>query len=356
MLVLGYDVGGTKIEAAVVELTGGQLASHDNGATPTQPWDAEGSANLETHGGFHARILSRVRRPTERTKGYDHILTQMAACGLESVQQAGCGLAGIGAIGVGLPGAVDPVRQVMLNGNTLALIGHPVAKDLPLALGIAQHAPPVAMGNDANCFALAEHYCGVGLSLAREWRRPPAELSGIGIILGTGCGGGFILQGQLCSGSRGGAAEVGHTVLYRGGHACYCGQRGCAEQYLSGTAIEAHYASRRYSQVTDVHTSQEIFEQAKNGEPLAVAVVKAYRADLAAFLAGLTNLLNPDYFVLGGGVSLQDSVYLGLDRMVLQQSFLPLDSLRIEKHHLGDSAGVVGAALLPVYRQNLPVP
>lgn len=345
MQVLGYDVGGTKIEAAVVSL---------------RPLE---SASARAVQGYEAKVLSRVRRPTERAKGYDHIVSQMVAAGREALGEAelgaqtspaltGAGAGSLAAIGIGLPGAVDPRSQTMVNGNTLALVGRPVARDVATALGMGHVS--VAVGNDANCFALAEHYCGAGLEVARDMGLAPDRLSGVGIILGTGCGGGFVIDGQLVAGARGGAAEIGHTVLVRNGHSCYCGQRGCAEQYLSGTAIESHYAARRYAQVQNIVSAREIFEQAENGEPLAVAVIKTYVQDLGAFLAGLTNLLDPDYFVLGGGVSLQPAIYRGLEQRALADTFLPHERLRIESHRLGDSAGVVGAALLPIYRQRMP--
>jgi predicted NBD/HSP70 family sugar kinase len=332
MRVLGYDVGGTKIEAAIFE-----IKTDAQSGTP------------------QALRLGTARLPTERAKGYEHIVGQMAALAKELVAQTGLSLSDLQGIGMGLPGAVDPRSRVMLNGNTLVLVGRPIADDLGQALGWKQ---PIAMGNDANCFALAEHYCGAGLEYARKSGRSPSRSSSIGVILGTGCGGGFVIEGRLLTGAHGGAAEIGHTVLHRGGHACYCGARGCAEQYLSGTGIEGHYSSRRYGQVKDVHTAREIFEQAQLGEPLAVAVIKAYVHDLTLFLAGLTNTLNPDFFVLGGGVSLQDQIYGGLEQGVLGHAFLPLKELPIYKHRLSDAAGALGAALLPIAhefeRQNLP--
>jgi fructokinase len=338
MIVLGYDVGGTKIEAAVVSFFGASDAQNTAHDRPARDWQFD--------------IRSRVRRPTERTKGYDHIVAQMVDAGRQALHDAGVAVSQVHALGMGLPGAVDPQAGIMRNGNTLALIDRPVTRDLASGLGLSQ--VQVALGNDANCFALAEHYCGVGRELARARGVSPRSLTSIGIILGTGCGGGFVLEGQLVQGANGGAAEVGHTVLVRDGHACYCGQRGCAEQYLSGTAIEAHFASRRYAQVQSVVTARDIFEHAENGEPLAVAVIKDYVDHLASFVAGLTNLLDPDYFVFGGGVSLQPAIYKGLEHKVLARTFLPLKRICIEQHQLGDSSGVVGAALLPIYRQEVP--
>lgn len=339
MFILGFDVGGTKVEAALFELSS---SSAGQDAFPCQIGQTK----------VFGRCVGRARTPTERTKGYAHIIKEMVQLGLQVLENSGVKMSALNGLGVGLPGAVDAKHKSMLNGNTLVLVGRPIATDLAEGLGFAKD---VEVENDANCFALAEHYCGAGLAVAENMGSSPSNVSGVGIILGTGCGGGFVLSGQLFSGAQGGAAEVGHTVLHRGGHACYCGQRGCAEQYLSGTAIEAHYSARRYSQVQNIQSAKDIFEQASRGEPLAVAVIKAYRDDLSSFLAGLTNTLNPHYFVLGGGVSLQDMIYEGLEELTLGKAFLPLKKLPIHRNQLGDSAGVLGAALLPLLRQNIPI-
>ena len=340
MKSLGFDVGGTKIEAALFEWLPHEQQQRDDKADFFSLVGGKKTA---------VRCLARARKPTERQKGYEHIVAQMTALAREVLQTAGLGCDAIQGIGVGLPGAVEPRRQVMLNGNTLVLVGKTLAQDLGNALGFSGE---LRMGNDANCFALAEHYCGAGLHVAESKGMLPSELTGMGIILGTGCGGGFVVNGKLFEGARGGAAEVGHTILKTGGHACYCGRLGCAEQYLSGTAIEAHFASRKYSQVDGIKTAKEIFDQAALGEPLAVAVIKAYIEDLSDFLAGLANTLNPDYFVLGGGVSLQPAIYQGLEEKVSRKSFLPAEqgknSSVVLRNVVGDSAGVVGAALLPL--------
>jgi fructokinase len=362
--VLGFDVGGTKIEAAVFvfseDTAGGGahpgVAANGIGA----PGEILECALGETD--RSAIVRARVRRPTERSKGYEHVVAQMAAAAGEALQQSGLSPQDLDAVGVGLPGAVDPDAQVMTNGNTLVLIGKPLGKDLAAKLHLDQlgssapsghtAGPVVRMGNDANCFALAEHYCGAGLKVAASLEKSVTHLTSVGLILGTGCGGGLVINGLLHEGAQGGAAELGHTVLYPQGHSCYCGQNGCAEQYLSGTAIEAHFAARRYSQVQDCVQAREIFTQAAAGEPLSVAVIKQYRKDLAFFLSKWVNALNPHFFVLGGGVSLQPMVYDGLAELAARHSFLPGLVPVIYQNALGDSAGVVGAALLPLLRWN----
>lgn len=360
--VLGFDVGGTKIEAAVFVFS--DPASHKNprpGASDPGDTPAGEVLNCALQGSARSVVVrARVRRPTERSKGYEHVLAQMAAAAGEALQKSGLSPGELDAVGVGLPGSVDPDAQVMTNGNTLVLIGKPLARDLVAQLGLSVSSagasgsqgsgPDIRLGNDANCFALAEHYCGAGLKVSQSLGKSVSDLTSVGLILGTGCGGGFVISGQLHEGAQGGAAELGHTVLYSQGHSCYCGQNGCAEQYLSGTAIEAHFAARRYSQVQDCVLARDIFAAAESGEPLAVAVIKQYRKDLALFLAKWVNALNPHFFVLGGGVSLQPLVYDGLAALAARHTFLPGLAPVVFQNELGDSAGVVGAALLPLLR------
>ncbi|MEN9827232.1 MAG: hypothetical protein RI953_2977, partial [Pseudomonadota bacterium] len=141
--------------------------------------------------------------------------------------------------------------------------------------------------------------------------------------------------------------ELGHTILYRDGHQCYCGQSGCAEQYLSGPGIESLMATRHYSQLGPAPlTAKEIFEKAGASDPAAMAVVARYKNDLARFLGSLTSVLDPHYFVLGGGLSLQPSVYQGLSEAITNHTFLPDSRVPVYQHQLGDSAGGLGAALL----------
>lgn len=360
--VLGFDVGGTKIEAAVFVFSDTARKEDPRlGLSQAEGMSAGQELSCALQGSARSvAVRARVRRPTERNKGYGHVVSQMAAAAGEALQSSGLSPSELDAVGVGLPGAVDPDAQVMTNGNTLVLIGKPLAKDLAAQLGVSPSGlgapgsglsgPDIRLGNDANCFALAEHYCGAGLKVSRSLGKSVSDLTSVGLILGTGCGGGFVISGLLHEGAQGGAAELGHTVLYSQGHSCYCGQNGCAEQYLSGTAIEAHFAARRYSQVQDCIRARDIFALAESGEPLAVAVIKQYRKDLAFFLAKWVNALNPHFFVFGGGVSMQPMVYEGLASLAACHTFLPGLEPVVHQNELGDSAGVVGAALLPLLR------
>jgi fructokinase len=120
------------------------------------------------------------------------------------------------------------------------------------------------------------------------------------------------------------------------------------QQYLSGVALEASFASRMYSQIEKRPGSREIFELAANEESVAKAVVKQFKKYLASFIANMSNILDADYFVLGGGVSMQDSIYEGLEDLVRMETYTPGYSPRVYQHQLGDSAGGLGAALLPL--------
>lgn len=332
MYLLGYDVGGTKIEAALFAIDG-----HDPAEVTFPFQDNQGSIR-------EFRLLKALRTPTERQNGYEQIVTKLAELANTLCADVGilpCNLAGIG---LGLPGSIHPSNQTMVNGSIFALFGKPLAADLLKSLNVSV---PIAMENDANCFALAEVACGAGVAHYEATGKPVHEQIVIGVILGTGCGGGFVVNGRLIRGRHGGGAEIGHCVLYPGGHPCYCGAQGCAEQYVSGTAIEMLFNQRRYSQISSgVADTRTIFAMAERNEPAAIAVIHQYRRDLARFFGKLSTLLDPDYFVLGGGVSVQNVIYEDLPERIAANAFLSKFPVPVYQHKLGDSAGVVGAALL----------
>lgn len=332
MLCIGFDIGGTKIEATLFTIQSDKAI----GATKTFELEMSKQKVVVSH-------IASQRAPTERHLGYTHILKTMAQLVHDVCQAASSDVSKLGCIGVALPGSVHPQSQMMINGNTMAFVGKPVATDLAAALSTNV---PVVCANDANCFALAEAMCGAGPLHARKSGVAIENQTAVGIILGTGTGGGVVINGKMWEGRRGGAAEFGHTILQsEGGYPCYCGRSGCAEQYLSGSGLEAAFAMRRYSQVKGFPTSAEIFEMASNLDPVAIAVVGQYRRHLGQFLGQLTTILDPDYFVLGGGVSRQQTLYLGLSQLVAAHTFLPEPLIPIYKHEVGDSAGVLGAAL-----------
>lgn len=331
--ILGLDVGGTKTEAAIIRFGKNLNAESAFGVSGV------GSDHEYNEGTF----LTRKRIPTQRTSGYENVLGRIAELCGEVISEAGISKSDIDGIGIGLPGAVDPEKQIMLNGNSLIFIGKNITHDLKERLNLNVQ---IKCHNDANCFALAESLCGAGLHYSKKSKLPVDKQTSVGIILGTGLGGGIVHGGKILAGRFGGGGEIGHSLLITGGHPCYCGRNGCAEQYLSGTGLEGMFAARRYAQIKELPGSRKIYELASDGDPLSIAIIKNHKRLLVKFLVNLTNILDPNYFILGGGVSNQEFLYKNIEEEIERESFLPCEAPKVYKHHLGDSAGVIGAALL----------
>ncbi len=336
--LIGMDVGGTKTECVLFSLL-------EKGQSPAGLECL--NLALPNGGNATAAILVRERIPTQRTLPYPTLVEHLRDLIELVLKKGNIKLEDTLGIGIGLPGTIDPATQIMLNGNTKVFIGQNLAQDLARAL---KASPKICIENDANLFALAEVLGGAGKRYTQETSIPGAEQIGIGIILGTGVGGGIIVRSQIVQGRHGGGGEIGHTNLVNHGYPCYCGKAGCAEQYLSGPGIEAAFHQRLYSQIEKRPNAREIFDLAMQKEPLAVAIVEQYKQYLTAFLAKLSNIFDPDYFVFGGGLSKQDLIYQGLEEALGQATYVPQTKPRIYKHLLGDSAGVVGAAMLLLIR------
>ena len=314
-LRIGVDLGGTKTEAVVVRL-----------------------------GGPDPEILARRRIATSRDLGYAHIVEQTRTLAADVARDAGLELGAVTGIGVGMPGSitmrkadgtVSPAALVK-NSNTTCLNGMPFRADFAKALGRTD----VAFANDANCFALAEAVWGA----AREAR------VAFGVILGTGVGGGVVIRDpragarpRAWDGAQGIAGEWGHVVLDpHSGAPCYCGRRGCIETYLSGPSIERDYAARSGKPLS----LAAIAELAKEGDAVAAPLLDE-RVDLfGRALSIVIDVLDPDVIVLGGGVSNLEILYAEGVRAVARWVFNDELATRILKNELGDSAGVLGAALL----------
>jgi fructokinase len=215
----------------------------------------------------------------------------------------------------------------MKNSNTLCLNGQPLREDLERRLGIE-----VRLENDANCFALAEALAGAGRGARLVF----------GVIMGTGVGGGIVWNGQVWTGPQHLGGEWGHHRIDPGGPPCYCGQRGCVEAFIAGPAVERDYAA-----ATGVQLGvPDIVARARTGEPASTEVFNRFLDRFGRSLANLVNILDPDVIVLGGGLSNIDELYTRGREAVRQYVFN--DELRtpIVRNALGDSAGVIGAALL----------
>lgn len=333
MHFIGFDVGGTKIEAMLIS-----FKNHEMKKQALMQFEFQNTAGNLVNGA----ILSKKRLPTERHSGYEQIIDKMAALAKDVCQEHKINLHDIAGIGLSVPGPVDPTTQKISMSNSMVMSGHSVHLDLQAKLKLQC---PFVSENDANCFALAEALCGAGLQYFKKTNIPVSEQTSVGLILGSGFGGGLVIRGKLLSGKRGGAGEVGHMTLHPNGLPCYCGRNGCAEQYLCGPALEASMNNRLYSQISHRPSAVDIFELYNAHDPIALAVVKQYKKDLSAFLGSLSCLLDPHFFVFGGGLSLQPLIYEGLEKKVSENTYLDQNPVTIFKHQIGDSAGAIGAVL-----------
>ena len=293
----GIDLGGTKIEAVV----------------------------LETLDPDH--VLSRKRLPTESQHGYEHILDQIAR--LVDIVAKDSGKTPE-ALGIGTPGVHDKHTLTLKNSNTTVLNGKPFKQDLEKKLGI-----PLVLANDANCFALAETHMG-----AVKDAVPDAEVV-FGIILGTGVGGGIVINGRVLNGHQGIAGEWGHSYLDESGGPCYCGNVGCVETLISGPALQRYY----HGISGHSHILKDIVGRVGEDKH-AYATIERLHHFFGKGVANLIDILDPDVIVIGGGVGNIDSIYSEGVRWVEKYVFnFRLDTVFL-KPKLGDSAGVFGAAAL----------
>lgn len=295
----GIDLGGTKIEGVI-------LQSMDD---PTP--------------------LIRTRIDTEGAKGYRHIVDQIAKLVKLMEKESGLKAAHIG---MGTPGVLDPVLQTMKNCNSTALNGMPLKKDIEQLLGI-----PFELANDANCFALAETKWGT----VKE-KMPGAKVV-FGIIMGTGVGGGIVFNGHVWNGTHGIAGEWGHNFLDESGGPCYCGKVGCVERVLSGPALQDYY----YSIAGTKLKLREIADRAAQQTDEAASKTMARLIHFfGKAVSVVTNLLDPDVIVVGGGVGNIDLIYEQGTRSLQEFIFNNRVDVKILKPSMGDSAGVFGAAAL----------
>ena len=223
------------------------------------------------------------------------------------------------------PGALDPTIGVMKNSNTLCLIGKPLQKDLEKAFEL-----PVFMENDANCFALAESILGAAKGYGVVF----------GVIMGTGVGGGIIINGKIHRGPNYIAGEWGHDVLYPDGRDCYCGNKGCTEAYISGSALEKEWEelTGQKHMVTDIIEKGFYKDHPEWKERFILNFGRA--------LSHVIDIIDPNCIVLGGGLSKVDILYSEGKDAVYAEVFSKQVVTPILKNKLGDSAGVFGAALL----------
>jgi len=315
---IGVDLGGTKIEAIVLNDTGASIWRH---RLPTP------------QGNYQATLAAISLLVTEARKEND--------------------ISALVPVGIGTPGAMTASSNsepVMKNCNSTALNGQPLQKDLKAILNC-----PVYIANDANCFALAEALSGQGKKQSGQGQ----EISGrqtlesvFGVILGTGVGGGIVTYGKLLQGKNSISGEWGHNGLPSAmlallpdtekNRPCYCGRQDCIETYLSGPGLAWSYRLR----FNEVVNSERVIQRMRAGDGKAQEIWLAYLSQLACSLAQVVNIIDPALIVLGGGLSSIDEIYLTLRDLMQPYVFSDTFDTPVLPALLGDSAGVYGAAWL----------
>ncbi len=295
---VGVDLGGTKIEAIVLDEDGSEKA-RKRVATPKNDYHAI------------VRAIAQLVQTVEAEAGET------------------------GTLGIGIPGAMSLATGLVKNANTTCLIGEPLDRDLEAALD-----RPVRIMNDANCFALSEAVDGAGAGAKVVF----------GVIVGTGCGGGTVIDGKVLIGHNAIAGEWGHNPLpwpdgtERPGVDCFCGQSGCIETFLSGPGL----ARDHFDHTGEQHTPKAMAARATGDgrNPEADATLARYEDRMARALATILNVLDPDVVVLGGGLSNVDRLYDRVPRLWPAFAYSDQITTQLVKAVHGDSSGVRGAAWL----------
>ncbi len=293
---LGVDLGGTKIEIVALDAGGVELL--------------------------------RRRIPTPRDD-YDATLSGLAQLVVAAEHDIGTK----GSVGIGTPGSISRSTGLLRGSNSVCLNGRPIKRDLEARLD-----REIRITNDANCFALSEATDGAGRGAGVVF----------GVILGTGVGAGIVVHGRVLDGPNAIAGEWGHNPLpwpkddERPGHACFCGQSGCIETWLSGPGMERdHFAATRESVAAN-----NIAARAANGDVACVATLARYEERCARALAHVINVLDPDVIVLGGGISNVDRLYANVPTLWCARVFSDRVDTKLVRNVHGDSSGVRGAAWL----------
>ena len=289
---IGIDLGGTKIE--------GVLLSSDN------------------------KIIERKRIHTKQEEGYESIIHRIVKLikNIKSISIKDC------QIGICTPGALDIETGILKNSNTVCLIGKPIKEDLESELKCS-----IAIDNDANCFAMAEALLGSGKNYETVF----------GVIMGTGVGGGLVLNRKIHHGRLFIAGEWGHQVLYPNGRDCYCNKKGCVETYLSGPSLEKEW-EKNSNEFLPLKKIIELYDNRPNDN--YTKWKNEFLSNFGIALSNVINIIDPDVVVLGGGLSNINFLYSEGILSVQKKIFSNKNDTPIVSNKLGDSAGVFGAALL----------
>ncbi|NLG25237.1 MAG: ROK family protein [Clostridiales bacterium] len=308
MVYVGVDLGGTGIKAGVV--------------------DGQG------------RMLSRVECPTLVERGHEPVVHDMAMLALRAVEESGRRLADVHSVGVGIPGIMDPATGIVPFCTNLAWHQVPLVKLMQRVID-----KPIFVENDATVAGLAESVAGVSAGCQNS----------VFLTLGTGVGGGIVLNGKVYSGPHGVASELGHMIVMIDGEECTCGNKGCWERYASATALirmgreaaKAHPKSALNASIDNM-TAKAVVDAAKAGDAAATEVFDRYTYFIALGLVNIVNFLDPEIIALGGGVSAAGEFLLKPVREKLKAMVFYKDMpyARVELAKLGNDAGIIGAAML----------
>ncbi len=296
MIRIGVDVGGTKIEAVALDNDGNEV------------------------------LRRRIATPRDT---YDNLTTAITDLVLSIEQETGHRAL----VGVCMPGSISPRTGLVRGSNLLTLNGTPFNRDLTTKLNRT-----VRVENDANCFAISEASDGAGAG----------EHTVFGAILGTGCGGGVVVNGRIMTGYNAIGGEWGHNPLpwmneeEWPGPACYCGKKGCLETFISGTGYRADYQKHAGQDLS----GGQITDLAMKGDAIARGAFDRYVDRLARGLAALINIIDPDVIVFGGGMSNVTALYDYVPPLLSKYAFSDGVTTPIRRAKHGDSSGVRGAAWL----------
>jgi glucokinase len=293
MLYFGYDIGGTNIAAGILD--------------------------------GNDRLIAKSSLPFPRGKKTEAVIGSCRILYRTLVDAAGVSEADIAGVGAAVPGSVDPNAGVVIDAHNLGFHHTPLKALLEDALG-----KPVAVVNDADAATLAE----------RETGALKGTDTSVLITIGTGIGGGLILNGKLFRGGRGNGTEPGHMVLHNGGRKCTCGINGCAESYCSATRLKTDGAAFGYDD------ARSVIEAAKTGKKEADALFTQYVDDLGSYLASLVNLLDPERIAIGGGVSGAGEFLLKPLRENVREKCFFETCPEIVTATAGNDAGIIGACLI----------
>ena len=284
---LGVDLGGTKTEAILLDES--------------------------------LNVITRKRIPTPQND-YEQILDSISSLVREISENVSDF-----SLGICAPGAISKQTGLIKNSNTQCLIGKPFKDDLENKLG-----KKISMENDANCFTMAEATLGAAIDFDLVF----------GVIIGTGVGGGIVIDKKLYPGRTNIAGEWGHHTLHRNGNPCYCGKTGCVETYISGPSLENQWAKStgKFSPLPEIitHIDNDVGKRWKD----------EFLENFGFGLANVIDILDPDVIVLGGGLSNIDFLYTEGKESIYNKVFSDLVDTPILKNKLGDSAGVFGACML----------